>query len=187
MEDADLTYKNLPLAQQKLATAEQRYKRGTYASMREEQAQVTEINRLKRNVAKLGRYLPLVDEKKALDEKIKTSRQDLRVCECCNVNDASCVHLEDSLDHARLPGPPAERAFEDPRDPAGLHEAAQSSTAAEGGKASFSRAVRLRPLHLYRLAQAQRTCRPHCNPYPTRCLGPCEERVHIPDGDARQL
>lgn len=74
-----MAYKNLGVVQQKLTTAEERYKRQKFGTVREEQLQVNEIDRLKRNLAKLTKYLPLVEERKTLDDRIKTSRQNLRV------------------------------------------------------------------------------------------------------------
>ncbi|KAH7728101.1 hypothetical protein AAVH_04345 [Aphelenchoides avenae] len=53
LEDADMAYKSLSVVQQKLNTAEERYNRQKFGTMREEQLQVNEINRLKRNLAKL--------------------------------------------------------------------------------------------------------------------------------------
>jgi uncharacterized coiled-coil DUF342 family protein len=78
-EDSELIWKSLPLAQQKLSTAEDRYKKGNFTNVREEKLQVNEINRIKRNIAKLAKYLPLVEEKKALEVEIGESRQEIRV------------------------------------------------------------------------------------------------------------
>uniref|UniRef100_A0A914CUQ8 Uncharacterized protein n=1 Tax=Acrobeloides nanus TaxID=290746 RepID=A0A914CUQ8_9BILA len=46
--------------------------------MREEQAVVSEIDKLKRNITKLAKYMPLIDERKRLEESMKSARQSLR-------------------------------------------------------------------------------------------------------------
>jgi hypothetical protein len=79
MEDTDMTYKTLAVAQEKLAMAEGRYKKQNFASVREEKLQVAEINRIKRNLAKLAKYLPLVEERKNLETANKELRLDIRV------------------------------------------------------------------------------------------------------------
>lgn len=75
-----MTYKNLAQAQQKLSFAEDRYNKQNFASVREEKAQVAEIDRIKRNIAKLGKYVPLVEERKSVETAIKDLRQEIRVC-----------------------------------------------------------------------------------------------------------
>lgn len=80
MEDVDLTYKNLAQAQQKLQSAEDRYNKQNFASVREEKLQVVEIDRIKRNLIKLGKYLPLIEERKTLESATKDMRQKIRVC-----------------------------------------------------------------------------------------------------------
>ncbi|KAI6244202.1 hypothetical protein M3Y99_00093200 [Aphelenchoides fujianensis] len=79
IEDNDaIVFKNLPQAQQRLADAELKYAKHNFSSIREERMQVAEIDRLKRNLAKLRQYLPLVEEKKQLDAEIKEARNELR-------------------------------------------------------------------------------------------------------------
>lgn len=73
-----MTYKNLAQAQQKLTLAEDRYKKQNFASVREEKLQVSEIDRIKRNIAKLNRYIPLVEERKVLEAAAKELRQEIR-------------------------------------------------------------------------------------------------------------
>lgn len=72
-------YRDPRTAQERLQRLENHYKRKNFANMREEQQAVNEIDRLKRNITKLGKYMPLVEERRRLDEKIKNSRQQLRV------------------------------------------------------------------------------------------------------------
>jgi hypothetical protein len=75
-----MTYKNLSQAQQKLALAEARYNKQNFANVREEKLQVAEIDRIKRNIAKLAKYLPLLEERKTLESAIKEIRLNIRVC-----------------------------------------------------------------------------------------------------------
>lgn len=100
-----MAYKSLSVVQQKLNTAEERYNRQKFGTMREEQLQVNEINRLKRNLAKLTKYLPLVDERKTLDDGIKTSRQNLRVRSAAKPLEIISRFSENSLENARALGP----------------------------------------------------------------------------------
>lgn len=79
MEDTDMTYKSLAQAQQKLTLAEARYNKQNFANVREEKVQVAEIDRIRRNITKLAKYLPLVEERKSLELAIKGLRQDIRV------------------------------------------------------------------------------------------------------------
>uniref|UniRef100_A0A915DW94 Uncharacterized protein n=1 Tax=Ditylenchus dipsaci TaxID=166011 RepID=A0A915DW94_9BILA len=74
LEDTDLIYKDLAQAQQKLCLVEEKYKRSTFSNIREEQVQVNEVNRIKRNIAKLAKYIPLVEQRKSLEAQIKADR-----------------------------------------------------------------------------------------------------------------
>ncbi len=76
-------YKDLLHAQQKLATVEERYKRQKFSKIREEQIQVNEVNRIKRNIAKLSKYIPLVEQRKSLEAEMKADRQKVRVRPFC--------------------------------------------------------------------------------------------------------
>ncbi|KAI1724169.1 hypothetical protein Ddc_05377 [Ditylenchus destructor] len=78
LEDNDLIFKNLDQAQKKLASVEEKYKRQKFSSMREEQMQVNEVNRIKRNIAKLAKYIPLVEQRKSIEAQIKEDRQKIR-------------------------------------------------------------------------------------------------------------
>uniref|UniRef100_A0AC34FNA3 Uncharacterized protein n=1 Tax=Panagrolaimus sp. ES5 TaxID=591445 RepID=A0AC34FNA3_9BILA len=62
LEDSDLTYKNPITAKEKLSQLETKYRNQTFTSAREEQLIINEIERHKRNVAKLGKYVLILDE-----------------------------------------------------------------------------------------------------------------------------
>ena len=80
MEDSDLTYKNPVTAKEILAQLETKYKNQTFSSAREEQLIINEIERHKRNVTKLLKYTPILDECKRLEGLCKAARTKHRVC-----------------------------------------------------------------------------------------------------------
>ncbi|KAI6209444.1 hypothetical protein M3Y96_00222100 [Aphelenchoides besseyi] len=77
IEDADLTYRSLAVAQQRLADVQNKYERHSF-SIREEKILIAEISRIKRNISKLPKYLSLLNDKRQLDVVIKDTRQELR-------------------------------------------------------------------------------------------------------------
>lgn len=79
LEDGhDLQYKNLTLAQDKLRMAEERYKKQNFANLRDEKMQVAEIDRIKRNLAKLAKYIPMIEERKAIEVITNGLRLEIR-------------------------------------------------------------------------------------------------------------
>jgi hypothetical protein len=74
LEDSDLTYKNPAVAKDKLAQLETKYRNQTFSSAREEQLIINEIERHKRNVSKLAKYMPILEECKRLEGLCKIAR-----------------------------------------------------------------------------------------------------------------
>lgn len=68
------------MAKEKLAQLEGKYRNQTFSSAREEQLIINEIERHKRNVAKLLKYTPILEECKRLEGLCKVARQSHRVC-----------------------------------------------------------------------------------------------------------
>lgn len=79
LEDSDLTYKNPAMAKERLAQLEDKYRNQTFSSAREEQLIINEIERHKRNVTKLLKYTPILEECKRLEGLCKVARQNHRV------------------------------------------------------------------------------------------------------------
>jgi len=76
--DPDLVYKDFDQASAKLALVEERYRQHQFSSIREEKQMVSEVDRLKRNVHRLGKYGPLVTRVNEMSGEIELLRAQLR-------------------------------------------------------------------------------------------------------------
>uniref|UniRef100_A0AC34QAA8 Uncharacterized protein n=1 Tax=Panagrolaimus sp. JU765 TaxID=591449 RepID=A0AC34QAA8_9BILA len=74
LEDSDMTYKDPELAKRMLNQLETRYHKQKFSNAREEQLIVKEIERAKRNLTKLTRYLPIAEECKRLETEWRQTR-----------------------------------------------------------------------------------------------------------------
>jgi len=74
LEDADLIYKDPTRAQAMLTQLETKYNNQRLSNAREERLMVNEIERAKRNVTKLKKYVPILNEYKKLESELRQAR-----------------------------------------------------------------------------------------------------------------
>lgn len=72
-------YKSMPMAKQKLAQLEGQFKERKFTNIRDEQMWVAQMDKMQRNIGRLAKYLPLVEQKRMLEMELREKRRRVRV------------------------------------------------------------------------------------------------------------
>lgn len=78
LEDADLIYKDPDRAQAMLTKLETKYNNQRFSNAREERLIINEIERARRNLTKLKKYVPIQNEYRRLESELRAARSDFQ-------------------------------------------------------------------------------------------------------------